>query len=61
MEHIDAQKERLLKFKNEKTKHMNELESKIKDAEILENIDLNKILDELKNRDKKIATLSKVD
>ena len=42
-------------------KRFKELESKMKDAEILENIDLNKILDELKNRDKKIASLIKVE
>jgi cell shape-determining protein MreC len=30
----------------------------MKDLEILENIDLNKILTELKSRDKKIASLS---
>lgn len=33
----------------------------MKDLEILENIDLNKILEELKNRDKKIARLDIVD
>ena len=33
----------------------------MKDLEILENIDLNKIHEELKNRDKKIARLDIVD
>jgi hypothetical protein len=33
----------------------------MKDLEILENLDLNKILDELRNRDKKITRLDKVD
>ena len=33
----------------------------MKDLEILENIDLNKILEELKNRDKKITRLDIVD
>jgi hypothetical protein len=36
---------------------MDELESKMKDLEILENIDLNRILAELKHRDKKIVQL----
>jgi lipoate-protein ligase A len=33
----------------------------MKDLEILENLDLNKILDELRIRDKKITRLDKVD
>lgn len=36
---------------------MTELENKMKDLEILENIDLNRILSELKSRDKKIEGL----
>lgn len=36
---------------------MFELENKMKDLEILENIDLNRILSELKARDKKIEGL----
>jgi len=38
-----------------------ELENKMKDLEILENIDLNRILTELKSRDRKIEQLSAVD
>jgi hypothetical protein len=52
---------RLEQFKKSKTKRIDELENKMKDLEILENIDLNKILEELKNRDKKIAQLDIVD
>ena len=33
----------------------------MKDLDILENLDLNKMLDELRNRDKKIERLDKVD
>jgi len=33
----------------------------MKDLEILENIDLNRILEELRNRDKKIEKLSAID
>jgi hypothetical protein len=36
---------------------MYELENKMKDLEILENIDLNRILSELKSRDRKIEGL----
>lgn len=36
---------------------MDELENKNKDLEILENIDLNRILNELKSRDKRIENL----
>lgn len=37
------------------------MEDKMKDLEILENIDLQKILLEMQSRDKKIAQLSKVE
>ena len=48
-------------YKNSKAKRIGELENKMKDLEILENIDLNKILTELRDRDKKIARLDVVD
>lgn len=54
MEHLNSQKTRLEQYKKNKAKRIGELESKMKDLEILENIDLNKVLDELRNRDKKI-------
>ena len=34
------------------------METKIRDVEILENIDLQKVMDELKARDKKVKELS---
>lgn len=37
---------------------MDELENKNKDLEILENIDLNRILNELKSRDRRIENLA---
>lgn len=55
MEHLNSQKIHLVKYKKSKAKQIGELESKMKDLEILENLDLNKILDELRNRDKKIV------
>lgn len=48
---------RLEIYKNSRSKRVDELERKMKDLEILENIDLNKILAELKNRDKRIDNL----
>ena len=45
------------RYKSSKQKKISELESKMKDLEILENIDLEKILSEMRNRDKKIERL----
>ena len=61
LEHLNNQKIRLQQYKNSKAKRIGELENKMKDLEILENIDLNKILSELRDRDKKIARLDIVD
>jgi hypothetical protein len=61
LEHLNNQKVRLQQYKNSKSKRIGELENKMKDLEILENIDLQKILSELKDRDKKIEQLSVVD
>ena len=44
-------------YKDSKSKRIDELENKMKDLEILENIDLNRILTELKSRDRKIENL----
>lgn len=57
LENLNSQKQRLQQYNNQKSKRMDELETKMKDLEILENIDLNRILSELKNRDKKIGHL----
>lgn len=57
LENLNIQKGRLQQYKNSKSKRMFELENKMKDLEILENIDLNRILSELKARDKKIEGL----
>ena len=48
---------RLEQYKNSRSKRVDELERKMKDLEILENVDLNKILAELKQRDKRIGEL----
>lgn len=57
LENLNNQKARLQQYKNSKSKRMYELENKMKDLEILENIDLNRILSELKARDRKIEGL----
>lgn len=58
---LQSQKTRLQQYKNSKAKRIGELESKMQDLEILENIDLNKILQEMRERDKKIEKLDAVD
>ena len=57
LENLNSQKARLQQYKNSKSKRMYELENKMKDLEVLENIDLNRILSELKARDRKIEGL----
>jgi len=52
---------RLEEYKKNKAKRITELESKMKDLEILENIDLNKILEQLRNRDKRIVKLDRLE
>ena len=54
LENIQNQKLRLQQYKNSKSKRIEELESKMRDVEILDNIDLNKLLEELRSRDKKL-------
>ena len=49
------------RYKSDKQKKVTELEDKMKDLEILENIDLDKILTEMRLRDKKIERLQQVD
>lgn len=61
LEHLNNQKVRLQQYKTNNSKRIGELENKMKDLEILENIDLQKILRELKDRDKRIEELSVVD
>ena len=61
LEQLNNEKVRLQRFKSSKLKKISELESKMKDLEILENIDLDKILSEMRSRDKKIERLELVD
>lgn len=48
---------RLQQFKNSKSKRIGELEAKMRDVEVIENIDLNKVLEELRTRDRRINEL----
>lgn len=52
---------RLQRYKQDNHKKISELQNKMKDLEILENIDLDKILTEMRLRDKKIERLQLVD
>ena len=58
LESLNSQKARLQQYKASESKRTAELVNKMKDLEILENIDLNRILTELKSRDRKIDALS---
>lgn len=61
LETLQNQRLRLQQYKNNKSKRLEELESKVRQMEILENIDLNKLLDELRLRDKKLSQLTGVE
>lgn len=49
---------RLLQYKNSKAKRIGELEAKMREIDILESIDLNKILEEMRLRDRKLGTMT---
>ena len=61
LEQLNNEKIRLQRYKSSKQKKIFELENKMKDLEILENIDLDKILTEMRLRDKHIERLKVVD
>ena len=61
LEQLNNEKMRLQRYKSSKQKKISELENKMKDLEILENIDLDKILTEMRLRDRKIERLQQVD
>jgi len=61
LEQLNNEKVRLQRYKSSKQKKISELENKMKDLEILENIDLDKILTEMRLRDKKIDRLQHVE
>jgi hypothetical protein len=58
METLQSEKLRLLQFKSAKSKQIEAMETKIRDVEILENIDLTKVIEELKSRETKLKVLS---
>jgi chromosome segregation ATPase len=61
LEVLQNQRLRLQQYKNNKTKRLDELEGKVRQMEILENIDLNKLLDELRLRDRKLSQLTGIE
>lgn len=61
LETLQNQRLRLQQYKDNKSKRLDELESKVRQMEILENIDLNKLLDELRLRDRKLNQLSGIE
>ena len=61
LEVLQNQRLRLQQYKNNKSKRLDELEGKVRQMEILENIDLNKLLDELRLRDRKLSQLTGVE
>jgi predicted TIM-barrel fold metal-dependent hydrolase len=58
LETLQNEKLRLLQFKSAKSKEIEAMETKMRDVEILENIDLQKIIEELKSREKKLKHLT---
>lgn len=61
LETLQNQRLRLQQYKNNKSKRLDELESKVTQMKILENIDLNKLLDELRLRDRKLGQLTGIE
>ena len=60
LETLQNKRLRLQQYKNNKSKRLEELKSKVRQMEILENIDLNKLLDKLISQDKKLSQLTGV-
>jgi hypothetical protein len=54
LETLQTERLRLLQFKSAKSKQIEAMETKIRDVELLENIDLQKVLDELRSRESRL-------
>lgn len=55
------EKQKLLQYKNTKSKRLEELESKAREFEVLSSVNLSKILSLLETKEKKINELTKND
>lgn len=60
LSHLEKQKGQLESYKQSKSKQYEELANKMKDSEIFEALDLNKLLEELRKKEKEIQPLQKV-
>ena len=55
---MQSEKMRLVQYKQTTIRQVESMEQKMREVEILENIDLQRVIDELQNRDKKLKHLT---
>ena len=55
------EKQKLIQYKSNKSKRLDELENKAREFEVLENVDLHKLLGMMERKEKRIETLEKAD
>jgi len=55
---MQSEKMRLVQYKQTTMRQVESMEQKMREVEILENIDLQKVIDELQSRDKKLKHLT---
>ena len=55
------EKQKLIQYKSNKSKRLDELESKAREFEVLENVNLHKLLSMMERKEKRIETLEKAD
>ena len=55
------EKQKLIQYKSNKSKRLDELENKAREFEVLENVDLHKLLGMMERKERRIETLEKAD
>jgi len=55
------EKQKLIQYKSNKSKRLDELEQKAREFEVLENVDLNKLLTMMERKEQRIQALEKAD
>ena len=55
------EKQKLIQYKSNKSKRLDELENKAREFEVLENVDLHKLLGRMERKERRIETLEKAD
>ena len=60
MKKVEADRQRLYKYKHQKAERLKELEDKIKKFEVYENIDTDKLISVLDKKDKEVTELRNV-